>query len=129
MRVEPSAHTRPPELPFVVKELEHASITPRVKGISDIYVFVLYFTLNRNAYAKTVKKGDRALTVCTVETGIFDVATLENRCPVRTNKLIGAVLRHTCASGFLIGAVASQEMRYLLPICASVAVHPATKKN
>lgn len=92
-------------------------------------MFVLYRTLNRIEYARTVKNGDKALTVWTVATGILEVAMLENKCPVSTNKLMGAVLFQTCKSGRRTGAVPSQPSWKALPTCARSPVHAATKKN
>ena len=59
------AATRDAEMPqkLVEKSLEHAIMTPSVKGINDRYVALRYLILKNTRYANTVNKGDRPLMV------------------------------------------------------------------
>lgn len=63
------------------KSVEQASITPTVRGIRDRYVALAYLIPRKTRYARTVKRGDNPLIVCTRETGIFEVEYELNRCP------------------------------------------------
>lgn len=57
-----------------------------------MYVFNEYLTPKRAAYAPTVKRGDNALMVWTVLTGILEIAILENMWPPTWNAPIGRVV-------------------------------------
>lgn len=52
----------------------------------DLYLFPKTIRL-----IKTVDKGDKALIVCTMDTGIIDVALCEVMCPVNWKTPIGNV--------------------------------------
>lgn len=73
---EPNAHNKPTALDADTSN-EHASMTPSIRGSSDMYVLAEYRTPNKRAYAATVKRGESALMVCVVLTGIRDMAILE----------------------------------------------------
>ena len=56
---EPKAQSTPTGLDVEASKVD-ASMTPIVKGSSDMYVLGEYLTPKRSAYAATVKSGDNA---------------------------------------------------------------------
>ena len=73
MRAEPKAQIRPLGLEAETSNVQ-ATMTPMVRGRSDVYVFKEYLTPKRSAYAATVNRGDKALGVSqkasTTDTGV-----------------------------------------------------------
>lgn len=92
MMAEPNAQSNPRKLDADMSNV-HASMTPTVNGSSETYVDVEYLTPKSIAYAATVKSGDRALIVCTVLTGILEIAILDEIWPPTWKAAIGSVLR------------------------------------
>ena len=60
--VEPNAQMSPKTFDKE-KSTDVASMTPNVKGRSETYVGNEYLTPNSKAYARTVKRGERACQV------------------------------------------------------------------
>jgi hypothetical protein len=58
---------------------------PKINGIIERYVTILYLVRNAKRLIKTVVNGDNALIVCTIETGMIEVALCEVICPTNWN--------------------------------------------
>lgn len=122
INVDPRAQTKPTKFDVDWNdENEHASITPSVNGISDMYVRRLYLTLNMSPYAMTVNSGDSALMVCTKLTGTRAIAKEEKMWPATWNRLKGIVVSITCRVGYLI--------RPKPNTLAQIKQYPDTKPN
>ena len=95
------AATRDAEIPqkLVEKSLEHAIMTPSVRGINERYVALRYLILKNTRYANTVNNGDRPLMVWTKDTGIFEVAYELSRCPSSWKIERGSAVASTSQEG------------------------------
>jgi hypothetical protein len=118
---------------FALKSAEHASMTPRVRGIRERYVGNEYWILKKMLYAMTVRSGESPLIVCTSDTGILDVASALRMCPPIWKHVKGSVAMISSLDGlripYLRKGIVCFNRGYLLANVASIKHQPDTKAN